>query len=91
MVIAELTTLTVLVADPTKLAALLTACCLACTLSHCGAMEGSYYSLHRTAQTGANKTRTRSGRPQWPTEQEDKYIRVSRLRNRHLTSSQLEA
>ena len=37
MGIAELTTLTVLVADSTKLAGWLTACCLACTLSHCGA------------------------------------------------------
>jgi hypothetical protein len=37
MGIAELTTLTVLVADSTKLAGWLTACCLACTLFHCGA------------------------------------------------------
>ena len=36
MGIAELTTLTVLVAYSTKLASLLTACCLACTLSYCG-------------------------------------------------------
>ena len=36
MVIAELTTLTVLVADSTMLAGWLTACCLACTLFHCG-------------------------------------------------------
>ena len=37
MGIAELTTLTVLVAGSTKLAGWLTACCLASTLSHCGA------------------------------------------------------
>jgi hypothetical protein len=37
MGIAELTTLTVLVANSTKLAGWLTACCLACTLFHCGA------------------------------------------------------
>ena len=39
MGIAELTTLTVLVADSTKLAGWLTACYLACTLFHCGARE----------------------------------------------------
>ena len=48
------------------------------------------YYLHRTAQTGSNQNRT-SGRPQCKTEQEDKYIRVSSLRNRHLTSPQLAA
>ena len=37
-----------------------------------------YYSLHRTAQTGYNQNRKRSGRPWGTTEQEDKYIRVSR-------------
>ena len=37
MVIAELKTLTVLVADSTKLAGWLTACCLDCTLFHSGA------------------------------------------------------
>jgi hypothetical protein len=37
MGITELTTLTVPVADSTKLSGWLTACCLACTLSHCGA------------------------------------------------------
>ena len=37
MGIAELTTLTVLVADSTKLAGWLTTCCLACTLFHCWA------------------------------------------------------
>ena len=37
MVIAELTTLTMLVADSTMLAGWLIACCLACTLFHCGA------------------------------------------------------
>ena len=48
-----------------------------------------YYSLHRTAQTVSNQNRKRSGRPRFTTEQEDKYIRVSSLRNRRLTSSQL--
>ena len=50
-----------------------------------------YYSLHRTAQVGSNQNRKRSGRPQCTTEQEDKYIRVSSLRNRCLTSTQLAA
>jgi hypothetical protein len=50
-----------------------------------------YYSLHRTAQTGSNQNRKRSGRPRCTTEQEDKSIRVSSLRNRRLTSPQLVA
>jgi transposase len=50
-----------------------------------------YYSLHRTEQTGSKQNRKRSGRPQCTTEQEDKYIRVSSLRNRRLTSPQLAA
>ena len=50
-----------------------------------------YYSLHRTAQTVSNQNRKRSGRPRCTTEQEDKYIRVSSLRNRCLTSPQLAA
>ena len=41
-----------------------------------------YYSLHRTAQTDPNQNRKRSGRPRCTTEQEEKYIRVSSLRNR---------
>lgn len=48
-----------------------------------------YYSLQRTAQTGSNQSRKRSGRPRCTTEQEDKYIRVSSLRNRRLTGPQL--
>ena len=50
-----------------------------------------YYFLHRTAQTGSNQDRKRSGRPRCTTEQENKYIRVSSLRNRCLTSPQLAA
>ena len=50
-----------------------------------------YYSLHRTAQTGSNQNRKRSGRTRCTTEQEGKYIRVSSLRNRRLTSPQLAA
>ena len=50
-----------------------------------------YYSLHRTAQTGSNQNRKRSGRPRCTTEQEEKYIRGSSLRNRFLTSAQLAA
>jgi transposase len=50
-----------------------------------------YYSLHRTAQTGSNQHRKRSGRPQCTIEQEDNYIIVSSLRNRRLTSPQLAA
>ena len=49
-----------------------------------------YYSRHRTAQTGSNLNR-KSGRPRFTTDQEDKYIRVSSLRNRLLTSPQLAA
>jgi hypothetical protein len=48
-----------------------------------------YYSLHRTAHTGSNQNRKRSWRPRCTTEQEDKYIRVSSLRNRYLTSPQM--
>jgi transposase len=62
---------------------------------HCQELKISYnvvyYSLHRTVQTGSNQNRKRSGRPQCRTEQEDKYIRVSSLRNRRLTSPQLAA
>jgi hypothetical protein len=47
-----------------------------------------YNSLHITAQTGSNQNRKRSGRPRCTTEQEDKCIRVSSLRNRCLTSPQ---
>ena len=50
-----------------------------------------HYSLHRTAQTVSNQNRKRSGRPRCTTEQEDKYIRVSSLRNRRLTCPQLAA
>ena len=50
-----------------------------------------YYSLHRTAQTVSDQNRKRSGRLQWRTKQEDRYIRVSSLRNRHCTSPQLAA
>ena len=46
-----------------------------------------YYSPHRTAQTGSNQNRKKSGRPRCTTEQEDKYIRGSSLRNRHLLNS----
>ena len=42
--------------------------------------NGVYYSLQRTAQTGSNQNRKRSGRPRCTTKQE--YIRVSSLRNR---------
>ena len=51
--------------------------------------NGVYYSLQRTAQTGSNQSRKRSGRPRCTTEQEDKYIRVSSLRKRRLTGPQL--
>ena len=50
-----------------------------------------YYSLHRTEQTSPNQNRKRSGRPRCTTEQENKYIRVSSLRNRRITSPQLAA
>ena len=50
-----------------------------------------YYSLHRTAQTGSTQNGKKSGRPRCTTEQEDKYIRVSSLTNRRLTSPQLAA
>ena len=41
--------------------------------------DGVYDSLQRIAQMGSNQNRKRSGRP---TKQENKYIRVSSLRNR---------
>jgi transposase len=50
-----------------------------------------YYSLHRTAETVSNQNIKWSGRPRCTTEQEDKYIRVSSLRSKHLTSPQLAA
>ena len=50
-----------------------------------------YYSLQRTAQPGSNQNRKRSGRPRCTTKQEDKYIRVSSLRNRCHTGPQLAA
>jgi transposase len=50
-----------------------------------------FYSLHRTAHPGSNQNRKRNGRPRCTTEQEDKYIRVSSLRNRHLTSPKMAA
>ena len=50
-----------------------------------------YYSLHRIAQTGSNQNRKKSVRPRCTTEQEDKYIRVSSLRNKRLTGPQLAA
>ena len=53
--------------------------------------QALYFCLHRTVQTGSNQNRKRSGRPWCTTEQEDKYIRVSSLRNRCLTSPQLAA
>ena len=53
--------------------------------------NGVYYSLQRTAQTGSNQNRKRSERPRCTTKQEDKYIRVSSLRNRRLTGPQLAA
>ena len=40
---------------------------------------------------GSNQNRKRSGRPRCTTKQEDKYIRVSSLRNRRLTGPQLAA
>ena len=50
-----------------------------------------YCSLHRRVQIGCNQNRKRSGRPRCTTEQEDKYIRVSSLRNRRLTSPRMAA
>ena len=41
----------------------------------------TYYSLHRTVQTGSNQNR-KSGRPWCTIEKEEKYIRVSSLGNR---------
>ena len=53
--------------------------------------NGVYYSFQRTAQTGSSQNRKRCWRPQCITKQEDKYIRVSSLRNRRLTGPQLAA
>ena len=53
--------------------------------------NGVYYSLQRTAQMGSNQNRKRSRRPRCTTKQEEKYIRISSLRNRRLTGPQLAA
>lgn len=53
--------------------------------------NGVYYSLQRTAKTESNQSRKRSRRPRCTTEQEDKYIRISSLRNRCLTGPKLAA
>ena len=53
--------------------------------------NGVCYSLQRTAETGSNQSRERSGRPRCTNQQEDKYIRVSSLRNRRLAGPQLAA
>ena len=53
--------------------------------------NGVYYSLQKTAQRGSNQNRKRSRRPRCTNKQEDKYIRVSNLRNRRLTGPQLAA
>ncbi|KAL7844322.1 hypothetical protein SRHO_G00228610 [Serrasalmus rhombeus] len=53
--------------------------------------NGVYYSHQRRAQTGSNQSRKRTGRPRCTTKQQDKYIRVSSLRNRRLTGPQLAA
>ena len=53
--------------------------------------NGVYYSLQRTAQTGSNQNRKRSGRSRCTTRQDNKYITVSSLRNRRLTGPQLAA
>ena len=50
-----------------------------------------YYSLHRTSKTVSKQSRKRSGRPRCTTEQENKYIRVSSLRNRQVLIWQLHS
>ena len=45
----------------------------------------------QNSATGSNQNRKRNGRHWCTTDQEDKYIRVSSLRNRRLTSPQLAA
>jgi hypothetical protein len=49
------------------------------------------YSIYRAAQTGSNQNRKRGKRPRCTTEQEDRYLKESSLRNRRLTSPQLAA
>ncbi|KAL7407969.1 hypothetical protein ABVT39_016384 [Epinephelus coioides] len=46
-------------------------------------------SSGRTAQTGSNQNTKRSKGPRYTAELEDEYIRVSSLRQRHLTGPQL--
>ena len=53
--------------------------------------KGVHYCLARREQTGSNQDRKRTGRPKCTTAQEDKYIRVSSLRNIYLTGPQLTA
>nr|XP_054769264.1 uncharacterized protein LOC129276894 [Lytechinus pictus] len=50
-----------------------------------------HYSLKRKEATGSNGNRRRSGRPKTTSPAEDKYIRVSSLRNRCLTCPQITA
>nr|XP_054760372.1 uncharacterized protein LOC129266540 [Lytechinus pictus] len=50
-----------------------------------------HYSLKRKEATGSNGDRRRSGRPKTTSPAEDKYIRVSSLRNRCLTCPQITA
>ena len=50
-----------------------------------------HYSLKRKEATGSNGDRKRSGRPKTTSPAEDKYIRVSSLRNRCLTCPQITA
>ena len=64
MGIAELTTLTVLVSDSTKLAGWLTACCLACTLSHCVARGVRALSMVAVKMRASPPARMESVTPQ---------------------------
>nr|XP_054769591.1 uncharacterized protein LOC129277439 [Lytechinus pictus] len=55
-------------------------------------IHADHYSLKRKeASTGSNGDRRRSGRPKTTSPAEDKYIRVSSLRNRCLTCPQITA
>lgn len=54
-------------------------------------LKGVHYCLERKAKCGSNKDRKRSGRPRSTSSSEDKYVRVSSLRNRRLTCPELTA
>lgn len=50
-----------------------------------------FFTIKRHSETGGNSDRKRSGRPKATTKSEDKFLRVTSLRDRRLTGQQLQA